>query len=234
VLADPLPSAVLTSMASRRWITLVAGVSAWACNGDSTQPPGPPLDLMKSGGDAQTWYFNNRLPTPLSVTAVDASNRPVPGVVVTWAVTSSAGSGAVNPQQSTTDASGVATTTDSLGLSTTQTVSASFPGIQSAVTFTEIAFAPPTSGAVDVRDNNFNLQDIVVQTGSAVTWTRSGINHHTVTFVSGPSILAEIFEADLENGTAASRTRTFAVVGTYRYSCTNHPPNMNGSVTVVH
>jgi plastocyanin len=220
-------------MATRRVITLVAGVSAWACSGDSTQPPGPPLDLMKSGGDAQNWYFNNRLPTPLSVTAVDASSRPVPGVVVTWAVSSSAGSGAVNPPQSTTDASGVATTTDSLGSSTTQTVSASFPGVQSAVTFTEIAFAPPTSGAVDVRDNNFNLPNIVVQTGSAVTWSRTGMNHHNVTFVSGPSILAKIFEADLETGTAASRTRTFAVVGTYNYSCTNHA-NMNGSVTVVH
>ena len=234
MLADPLPSAVLTPMATRRVITLVAGVSAWACGGDSTQPPGPPLDLMKSGGDAQTWYFNNRLPTPLSVTAVDASSRPVPGVVVTWAVTSSAGSGAVNPQQSTTDASGVATTTDSLGSSTTQTVSASFPGVQSAVTFTEIASAPPTSGAVDVRDDNFNLPDIVVQTGSAVTWTRTGAHSHNVTFVSGPSILAKIFEADLETGTAASRTRTFAVVGTYGYVCTNHPPNMKGTVTVVH
>jgi len=233
VLADPLPSAVLTPMATRRVITLVAGVSAWACGGDSTQPPGPPLDLMKSGGDAQSWYFNNRLPTPLSVTAVDASSRPVPGVVVTWAVTSSAGSGAVNPQQSTTDASGVATTTDSLGSSTIQTVSASFPGIQSAVTFTEIGSAPPTSGAVDVRDDNFNLPNIVVQTGSAVTWTKTGLHEHNVTFVSGPAILAKIFEADLDAGTPASRTRTFAVVGTYNYSCTNHA-NMNGSVTVVH
>jgi len=220
-------------MTTKRVITLVAAVSAWACSGDSTQPPGPPLDLMKSGGDGQSWYFNNRLPTPLSVTAVDASSRPVPGVVVTWAVTSSAGSGAVNPQQSTTDAGGVATTTDSLGASTTQTVSASFTGLQSAATFTEIGSAPPTSGAVDVRDDNFNLPDIVVQTGSNVTWTRTGVNHHNVTFVSGPSILSKIFETDLENGTATSRTRSFAVPGTYRYSCTNHA-NMNGSVTAVH
>jgi len=88
---------------------------------------------MKSGGDGQSWYFNNRLPTPLSVTAVDASSRPVPGVVVSWAVTSSAGSGAVNPQQKQLPTrGGVATTTDSLGSSTTQTVSASFTGLQSA------------------------------------------------------------------------------------------------------
>jgi len=48
-------------MTTKRVITLLAGVSAWACSGDSTQPPGPPLDLMKSGGDGQSWYFNNRL-----------------------------------------------------------------------------------------------------------------------------------------------------------------------------
>src|SRR5260370_17213270 len=122
-------------MTTKRVITLLAGVWAWACGGDSTQPPGPPLDLMKSGGDAQNWYFSNRLPTPLSVTAVDASSRPVPGVVVTWAVTSSAGSGAVNPQQSTTDAGGAATTTDSLRSSTIQTFTPTFPAHPPPPTF---------------------------------------------------------------------------------------------------
>ena len=44
-----------------------------------------------------------------------------------------------------------------------------------------------------------------------------------VTFGSGPAIPAKIFEADLETGTVASRTRTFTALGTYSYSCTNHP-----------
>ena len=37
-----------------------------ACGGDGggTQPPGPPADLVKSGGDGQSWYFNNPLPLP--------------------------------------------------------------------------------------------------------------------------------------------------------------------------
>lgn len=221
-------------MTTQRVITLLAGVAAWACSGDSTQPPGPPLDLMKSGGDGQNWYWNNRLPVPLSVTAVDAQGRPVPGVVVTWVVTSSSGSGAVSPMQSTTDAGGVANTTDSLGSSTTQTVSASFTGIQAAVTFTEIGSAPQTSAAVDVRDDNFNQQNVVVQSGGTVTWTRTGVHHHNVTFTGGPAILSPIAQADLDSGTAGSRTRTFSVVGTYSYVCTNHPPNMTGTVTVVH
>jgi len=87
---------------------------------------------------------------------------------------------------------------------------------------------------VDVRDDNFNLQNVVVQTSGTVTWTRSGVNHHNVTFGSGPAIPAKIFEADLETGTVASRTRTFTALGTYSYSCTNHPPNMKGTVTLVH
>src|SRR5260370_38919631 len=98
-------------MTTKRVITLLAGVSAWACGGDSTQPPGPPLDLMKRGGDAQNWYFSNRVPTPLSVTGVDARSRPVPGRVLTWAVTSSAGGAAGNPPQGPTDAGGVGGTT---------------------------------------------------------------------------------------------------------------------------
>src|SRR5438046_10042111 len=75
-------------MTTKRVITLLAGVLVWACNGNGTQPAGPPTDLAKSGGDGQSWYFNNPLPVSLSVIALDPSGRPVPGVVVTWAATS--------------------------------------------------------------------------------------------------------------------------------------------------
>jgi len=215
-------------MMTKRVIALAAGVAAWACNGNSTQPAGPPLDLLKSGGDAQSWYFNNPLPTPLSVTAIDVSGRPVPGVVVTWTVTS----GGVNPAQSTTNASGVATTTDSLGFSTTQTVSASFTGLQSAVTFTEIGSAPPTTAAVSLSGSRFNPSSVVVQvnTGTAgvgdVTWTwnDSPITHN-VTFPG---------DANPPQQATGTYTRTFTAVGTYSYSCTLHLPNMTGTVRVVH
>src|SRR2546425_11584306 len=100
-------------MTTKRVITLVAGVSVWACNGDGTQPAGPPFDLLKSGGDAQNWDFNNPLPPPVSVTAVDVSGPARPGGVVTWALTS--GFGAGRPLPSTNNASGGATTTRSVG-----------------------------------------------------------------------------------------------------------------------
>src|ERR1041385_8481637 len=98
-----------------RALAWALGLLLLACSGDGTSPPGPPSDLLVSGGDAQSWFFNNPLPAPLSVTVVDASGRAVRGVVVTWSVTSGMGAGAVSPLQSTTDVSGVASTTDSLG-----------------------------------------------------------------------------------------------------------------------
>ncbi len=217
-------------MATKRVITLVAGVSAWACHGNGTQPAGPPFDLLKSGGDAQNWYFNNPLPTPLSVTAVDVSGQPVPGVAVTWAVT---GEGGVSPAQSTTNANGVATTIDSLGSSTLQRVAASFTGLANAVTFTEIGSAPPTAVGVSVNNNAFVRPDTSVQIGGTVTWTwNSGTTLHSVTYLTAPGALPT--SSPTQNASGPPFSTTFTTVGRYTYHCTQHPTLMTGSVTVVH
>src|SRR5256885_16943466 len=94
------------------WTLLVGALCVSGCNSGGTQPVGPASDIVPSGGDGQNWYFNNPLPTPLSVTVLDPSGRPVPGVVVVWAVTSGASSGAGNPAQSTSDANGIASTSE--------------------------------------------------------------------------------------------------------------------------
>src|SRR2546425_12439326 len=156
----PMRFARLNRLAA--FAAVLGAVECGGGGGGGTQPPGPPTDLVKSGGDAQSWYFNNPLPTPLSVTAKDASGRAVPGVVVTWAVTSSTGSGTVNPLQSTTNASGGATTTDSVGSSTIPTVSATFSGLAGPITFTEHAMAPKTAVTATVGDNFFSPRDTVV------------------------------------------------------------------------
>ncbi len=210
---------------------LGVGLLALACGGDGgggTGPctPGVATQLVKSG-DGQIWYVNNPLPAPLSVTARDANNCPVPGVVVNWAVGS--GGGGVNPAQSTTSAAGVATTTDSVGATSPQTVTATFTGLPAPVTFTATASAPPTAGAVDVRDNNFNPQSVVVQTGGAVTWTWAGQNIHNLTFAGGPAPQP----ANQGNQVTGTAQRTLTTVGTYSYTCTNHA-GMNGTVKVVH
>ncbi len=214
-------------MTLRRWnrrFALGMALLGLACGGDGggTQPPGPPADLVKSGGDGQSWYFNNPLPTALSVTAVDVDGRAVPGVVITWAVAS--GGGSVTPTQSTTNANGVATTTDSIGGSTIQMVNATFTGLAGPVSFTEQATTPPTAAAVNVGDNFFDKASVVVQVNSAVTWTWTGQVGHSVTFTGGP-----------DSGVQPSGTfqRTFTSTGVFNYFCKVHL-GMTGSVTVVH
>jgi plastocyanin len=220
------------SMRLARWsgrAAIAAVVVAEACGGggSSTAPPGPPSQLVKSAGDAQSWYYNNPLPTPLSVTAEDASGQPVSGVVVTWAVAS--GGGGVSPTQSTTNASGVASTVDSVGSSTLQMVNATFSGLPGPVSFTENGATAPTAIGVSVQDNHFSPQGAVVKIGGIVTWSWTGSNPHNVTFSSGPTPRPRN-GANMTTGTLAD---TIPVVGTYGYACTNHA-GMSGTVTVVH
>jgi plastocyanin len=222
-------------MAFTRWDrvhVLAAGSLVLACNGAGTTPPGPPFDLVISSGDQQSWYFDNPLPTPLSVTAVDVSGRAVPGVVVTWSVTS--GGGAVSPLQSTTDASGIATTTDSIGspnTSSRQTVNATFTGLSGPATFSEFATAAPTSVGVSVTSFVFSPRDTIVRSGGMVTWTwNSGATQHNVTFIGGPTPLPT--NSPNQAGTTTFNT-TFTAVGTYVYRCSIHP-QMTGSVRVLH
>src|SRR5205807_10644339 len=71
-------------------------------DGGGTGPcsPGAATQLAKNGGDAQSWYVNNPLPTPLSVIVRDANNCPVPGVGIDWSVVT--GGGGLSPTHSTT------------------------------------------------------------------------------------------------------------------------------------
>ena len=154
-----------------RWGLVVGALNASGCNNNGTQPARPPTDVVPSGGDGQSWYFNNPLPTPLSVTVHDAGGLPVSGAVVMWSVTSGDSSGTVNPLQSATDGNGIASTNDSVGSATIQRVTASVSGVPSPATFTEFATRPDTSGAVTVGNNFFNPDSDAVQVGSMVKWT---------------------------------------------------------------
>ena len=210
--------------------------AAWligACGGGSkgggTGPctPGAATQLVKTGCDAQVWYFNNPLPAGLSVKAMDANNCAVPGVVINWTVAS--GGGGVSPAQSTTGSNGVASATDSIGSSTPQSVTAAGTALPT-LTFSATAAAPPTSGAVTLQNIAFNPSSVVVKTGSTVTWTwNDGTTAHNVTFTSGPT------PRPADSGTMSSGTypATFTALGTYGYHCTIHA-GMSGTITVVH
>jgi plastocyanin len=219
-----------------RWSGLPAlsvGLLVLACGGGGGGgmgpcTPGAATQLVKTAGDPGAWYFNNPLPSPLSVTARDASGCAVPGVVVNWAVAS--GDGAVTPAQSTTGATGVATATDSIGSTSPQKVTASFAGLQTPDTFTVSASTPPTTAAVTVSNNSFNPAAVVMKTGGTVTWTwNSGGVTHDVDYDGGPAPLPT-GSGPLGSGT---HSNTITTVGRYTYHCNFHS-GMSGSVTVVH
>ena len=223
------------SRAARRAALAVASLLAACGGGDKgsgTGPctPGAATQLQTNGGDAQAWYFNNPLPKALSVKALDASNCAVPGVVINWAVAS--GGGVVSPTQSPTNASGVATTADSLGptsSTTIQMVTAMFTGLATPAAFTEHATAPSTAVGATVGDDFFSPADTVVQVNGTVTWTWTGVQPHTVSFSGGP-------ESGSPAGTpqtSGTYARTFTSLGKFSYFCRVHG-NMTGTVTVVH
>jgi len=205
-------------------------LGAFACGGDSTQPLGPPDHLVKTGGDQQSWYFNNPLPAPYSVTVLDASNRPVPGVSVAWSpLLGTDGSFSSNP--STTDANGVATTVHTLGTATVYVVNVMVTGVPT-LQFTANASAPGTAVPVTVSNFLFTPKDTAVQTGGTVTWTWNGTaTTHNVTYTGGPAPLPA---NSSDQGAGTTFSTTFTTVGKYTYHCTIHPSQMTGSITVVH
>src|ERR1051326_8802556 len=70
-------------------LALIVISSGLACGGSNTPTgvAGQVTHLQKAtGSDDQGWYVGNPLPTDYTVTALDANNVPVKGVVTTWAV----------------------------------------------------------------------------------------------------------------------------------------------------
>src|SRR5438105_4212314 len=132
-----------------------------------------------------------------------ANSCPVPGVAVTWAPAS--GGGTVTPSQNTTNASGVASATDSIGSTSPQSVTATFTGLSTPVTFTVTATAPPTSAAVTVNNNFFSPAAVIMQSGGTVTWTWSAeAANHNVTYTRGPTTRPTNTAATAKNAPATT------------------------------
>jgi len=204
-----------------RNLVLWGGLLALACNSDSTQPPGPPALVSKSGGDAQAWYYNNPLPTAFTVTVIDANATAVPGVRVDWAIITGNG-GSLSHTVDSTDSKGVATTLLTLGGATTYVVTATVTGLPQ-VTFTATAAAPPVRDSVAVKDNFFHPDSVVLQVNDTVYWTWAGTQQHNVTF--GPGMAS----ATQSSGTYSKQ---FTTPGKFAYTCTLHAA-MKGVVVVV-
>ena len=87
--------------------------------------------IQKLGGDNQGGAANTVLPTPLTVQVKDANGNALPNTTVTFAVTT--GNGSVSPTSATTNASGQASATLTLGASGATEVTATASGIGSVV-----------------------------------------------------------------------------------------------------
>lgn len=201
---------------------LASALLAIACNSDSTQAAGPPAQVSKSGGDAQSWYYNNPLPVAFSVTVIDANSQRVPGVRVDWAIVTGSG-GSLSRTIDSTDSQGVATTDLTLGGATVYIVQATVASL-APVTFTANASAPPVRDSVAVKDNVFQPDSVILQVNDTVYWTWAGSQNHNVTFGPGQA------SATQASGTY---TKQFTTVGKFAYTCTLHA-GMKGVVVVVH
>src|SRR4051812_6315186 len=98
----------------RGGITLLSLLLGFACGGGETDPGAPKVTAVKViAGDNQTGFVGLTVGSPLTVRVTASNNTPVPGVTVTFQVTS--GSATVTPTSTATDADGRAQTTLKLG-----------------------------------------------------------------------------------------------------------------------
>ena len=119
--------------------------------------------LLKVSGDAQEDAPGVALGTPFVVEAVDARGKPMRGMSVTFAVT--AGGGRLSVPTVTTDATGRAQTTLTLGRSPGKHIvtTTATELTRSVLTFTAIAVGEPVQLATDVNgDGAVNIQDLVL------------------------------------------------------------------------
>ncbi len=110
-----------------------------ACTDSSGPRLGPPAHLFSLEGQT-SGVFGQAIPTAPTVLVTDANNRRVPGVVVTFAITS--GGGSVSSTTETTDAMGLAsvewTLGHAFGMNTLTAIVAELP----PVSFSAVAIAP--------------------------------------------------------------------------------------------
>jgi len=223
-------------------------IFALGCGGGADSGPSPsPLVLAKApaeSGDLQTGPVSQALPSPLKVT-VTRDGSPQSGVSVAW---STAG-GSLDPATGPTDASGVATSTWTLGPNGgSQTAQAVVQGATgSPQTFAATATGgtpppppPPPPASISIRVQNINFTsvrngtvnpavDTVAVNGRVTwTWTNTGVTPHSVqstgttTFTSSSEL----------TGNNQSHQVLFTQAGTYTYNCAVHGNAMTGRIVV--
>jgi hypothetical protein len=115
---------------------IFAFVLVAACKGGDTEPVGSRIrSLTPVGGDNQTGFVSTSLSSPLVVEAKGTDGKPLPGVTITFRVSS--GTATVDPASAVTDATGRAQTRLTFGATPgVVEVQASVEGTSIVTTFT--------------------------------------------------------------------------------------------------
>jgi plastocyanin len=221
-------------------LLVAAGLSA--CSSDNGGDPST-LALAKTAtnsGDAQAGTAGVALASPLRVVVNDGGLLQN-GVTVNWAT---AGGGSLAPATSTTDASGVATTTWTLGAGGgAQTATASVSGASgSPVTFTATSPVVPTITAAPGGALQFSPATITINAGQSVrfVWAAGATNHNVSPDLGTPSALPASPGLPALLDAPQDFNVVFPAAGTFKFFCAAHGANpsagnvtgMSGTVTV--
>ena len=93
-----------------------------------------------------------------------------------------------------------------------------------------VAAAPAGKSAVAVKQFQFMPAELVVKTGTAVTWTNEDDILHTATSGATPGTPDGTFDGPMD-GRGKSFSHTFSQPGRYAYFCNRHN-SMTGTVVV--
>lgn len=188
-----------------------------------------------------------RVLASLRVQVADQFGNPVllAGQQVDWTVPGGAAFGTVNPTSSLSDATGLATTTPTLGTTVGPvTVSANVAGFSGPdAVFNETARAlPPSALSVtvgpgvrftSVRNGTFNPAVDTLAVNGTVTWNlATGSIPHSVRSTGSPSFPSSFGSNPPTTPMGASYQAQFNTVGTYQYDCGIHGPSMSGRIVV--
>jgi plastocyanin len=213
----------------------LAGATGSPVSFGSTATAGAATSMSAAQGGGQTGATGSALATALQVQVVDQFGNPVSGVTVSWAVTS--GGGSVAPATSVSNASGIASATQTLPATAgVAVVTATAAGLPSP-TFSNTAVDVTGTSTVQLMNSQFQPSTLTVSAGTAVTFQwNDGAVQHTI-FPEPPATIPS-------NPTPAAAPHsyvvTFTTPGTYRYYCSIHgdagtggiPTGMSGTIVV--
>jgi hypothetical protein len=190
-----------------RAFSLVALALA-ACTDSNGPSLGPPAKLLiQAGGAPQTAVFGQAVPIAPRVLVTDASNHPVPGVAVTFAITS--GGGSLTSTTQTTNSTGLVSVVWTLGNTFgTNTLTATVAGLP-PITFSATAIL---SDAVVLAFNLVDPAGDTLNTFAETTPTPPAIDLLslrgdfkrdslilTATFSEAPNFLSGYVEFDIDD-----------------------------------